>query len=168
MAWKDQNGFEGAVSNKVAPLTSTAGDNIAPLVVTAKYYRRWKMPFNPFSNFKESQIAWIVGVEYYKNYAAGSYFSTGDTFLKSGISLLFPVSRRWDTGGELLAGYAADTSQEYELSGVLRYYMNEDWSFGFGYRMNIYNIGNVNNTPNGLLPYKESFGEAYTTLKWNY
>lgn len=162
--WWDSNGFEGAVKSKAASLDNNA--NVpAPLQLEARYHHRWFLPFNLFSS-GNTQVSLIGGYEFYRNPTVG--YSPQYDLIKTGFSVDFPLMRNWDTGGEMLYGYGLDSSQKYEISGRLNYYIQRKWSMGVGYRMHFFEAGSDKSAPPMGVPYREAYGEGYSVLRWHY
>lgn len=111
-------------------------------------------------------MSWLAGIELYRNQGNGP-FSKGYDLLKTGLTFEFPLLSRWETGGELIYGYGFDSSTKYEISGHIHYFLLEEWTFGVGYRLHLFQAGSEATTPYGL-PYREGFGEGYSAVKWHY
>lgn len=166
MAWSGAHGFEGLFRAKAADIGTPQDATVSPLQIEGRYHYRWFLPFNPFSKFRQSEFSFIGGYEYYHNFGHG-LFSPGYQLVKGGFGLAFPLSHRWDTGGELLYGQGFESSYKYEMSGYLHYYWEKQWSLGVGYRVHLFEAGSDGASPIGL-PYREGFGEAYSELRWHY
>jgi len=165
--WWNQWGAEGEVKTGLAnPLSSdasSAGSNFEDLEVRAHY--RINTGF-PFGWARELQSSVFAGVEIYKNSA--NYFSDGYNLAKVGLSFHFPVWRHWSSGGEFVYGTNADGSTKQEISGFLHYYLQKNFSFGVGYRLHFYQAGSAASAPEGLLPYREGYTEAYSALGYHF
>lgn len=161
-----RNGVEASLKSKVVSANADGGKT-APMSVEARYARRWFVPFNPFSNIGETQFSLLFGYEMYRNSAAGSLFSPKYDLLKPGFSLEFPVAHNWDTGGEVLYGIGFDQSKKTEISGHLHYYWRRELSMGIGYRVHFFEAGSAASSPLGV-PFREGYGEGYSTLRWHY
>ncbi len=158
MTWFGSQGVEGSIKSKVATVSSSEGGDVTPLQLEARYLHRWFI--------SQTQFALLGGYEYYRNSTAG-LFSPGYKLIKTGFSLAFPVFRHWDSGGEVLYGQGLESSQKYEVSGFLHYYLERKWSLGAGYRVHLFQAGSDEVTPLGI-PYREGFGEGYSVLRWHY
>lgn len=163
--WVRQHGFESLIKTKAMNGNAGARET-SPMILEAKYHYRFNAPWNIFSPVEETQFSLITGVEIYKNNGTTT-FSPGYNAVKGGIALSFPLGQRWDSGGEILYGMTSDRSQKTELSGHLHYYQKKDFSFGAGYRASLLNAGSLATSPNRM-PYREAFGEGYTTIRWHY
>lgn len=166
LKWSGSQGFEASLKTKMVDVSESSGGAVSPLQLEGRYHYRWTLPFNPFSKFDQSQVSLIGGYEYYRN-PGGALFSPGYDLFKAGFSLAFPLWRRWDTGGEVLYGHGLESSSKYEVSGYIHYYVRKHWSFGFGYRVHLFEAGSNAASPLGM-PYREGFGEGYSVLRWHY
>ncbi len=165
LAWiaNGKNGFEADLKSKVS---SNGGSS--PMSLEARYHRRWFLPWNFFSSFKQSQVSLIGGFEHYRN-PGGGYFSPKYDLMKAGFSLNFPFLSSMDTGGEVLYGLGFDQSHKYEIAGHLNYYIKPTWSLGVGYRVHLFEAGGTNSAPPGYgVPFREAYGEAFSVLSWRY
>lgn len=164
--WKQSHGIDFQFKTKVSDLSSSAATKTSPTTLEGKYYYRWQLPFNPFSNLRQSHFAVVGGYESYRNPGA-HLFSPGYQLVKLGVNASFPVMKRWDAGAELFYGQGFESSSKYEFSGYLGYYFQQDWSLGFGYRMQLFQAGSDAATPLGL-PYREGSAEGFSSLRWHY
>lgn len=162
--WNHRIGFGGHFRSKVIDMTGD--DIVSPTQVELRTAYRWAMPFGILKN-SESQISAIAAYEIYRNGSSAVDFSRGYDLFKLGFGLDFPAFNRWDTGGEVLLGMGVDGSIKYEISGFLDFYIKPKVSFGGGYRVHLFEAGSEKSSPSGL-PYREGFGEAYSTLRWHY
>lgn len=165
MTWFGANGIEASLKKAIFS-PAAGGGTVDPLQLEAHYRRRWMLGFNPFSSFKESEFSGIVGYETYRNSGTARMASHYE-LMKVGFGLEFPLFSRMDTGGEVLLGQGFDASSKYEIAGHLHYYLRRDLSMGAGYRMHLFNAGSKASAPLGV-PYREAYGEAYSTLRWHY
>jgi len=164
--WSGKHGLETSFKTRVVNAETSPESEASPYQLEARYHYRWLLPFNPFSPMNRSQFSLLGGYEVYRNPARG-YFSPGYDLFKAGFSLALPLFSRLDTGGEILYGHGPESSRKYELSGYIHYYIQRKWSFGFGYRVHLFEAGSESVTPFGL-PYREGFGEGYSVLRWHY
>lgn len=167
LRWMDSQGVEGLFKSKVVDVQNDGGSEVSPFQIEARYRYRWNISLSPFSKLGQSEFSLIGGYEYYKNGGRG-LFSPGYSLLKSGFSLAFPMSYRWDIGGEVLYGLGMDSSHKYEISGYFNRFFDPQWSFGFGYRIHLFEAGATAASAVGLLPYREGYGEGYSVLRWHY
>jgi len=165
LTWYGDHGAEGALK-KALITPNTGGGTVDPLQIEAHYRHRWMTAFNPFSKLKESEISAILGYEMYKN-SGTALMAPHYELMKVGFGLEFPLANRMDTGGEVLWGQGFDSSTKYEISGHFHYYLRRDLSMGAGYRMHLFTAGSDASSPLGV-PYREAYGEAYSTLRWHY
>jgi hypothetical protein len=164
--WNKYGGFEGSIRTKVVGVSSSPGGDFAPLFAEARYHFGLVAPINPLSKLHRAQVTLITGYEMYRNSVKGP-FSPKYDLLKFGTSIAFPVSERWDSGGEFVYGYGLDRSTKYEVSGFVSYYLRRDWSLGVSYRVHLFQAGSDATAPYGV-PYREGFGESYSVLRWIY
>ena len=163
--WWGSNGVEGSLKTKVASLDNNS-NTPSPLQIEARYHHRWFLPFNPFSSSGNTQFSLVAGYEFYRNPTVG--YSPQYDLVKTGFTIDFPVFKNWDTGGEVLYGYGLDQSTKYEISGRFNYYLQRNWSAGFGYRMHMFEAGSNKSAPPQGVPYREAYGEGYSVLRWHY
>lgn len=167
--WWNANGIEASIKTKLMELNQE-GQSISPIQAEIRYHRRWFIPFNFFSPINETRVSLIGGYEIYRSGLTGSsasLFSPQYNLLKGGFAIALPFSKQWDTGGEILLGVGNDSSKKYEISGFFNYFLKTNWSFGFGYRMHLFEGGNESSPPD-ILPFKEGYGEGFSTLRWHY
>lgn len=164
--WMDPHGVEASFKTKVLRLSSVEGGDVAPMQAEARYHYKFDLPFNPFSRTGKAEMSLLAGYETYKN-SAGGLFSPKYDLIKAGMAFNFPVIQSWDTGGELVYGQGLDKSTKYEVSGFLSYFLDPSWSLGAGYRIHLFIAGSDASSPLGV-PYREGFGEGYSTLRWHY
>ena len=162
--WMDDVGVGGLFRSKVIDVSGNGA--VSPTSIEARIARRWTIPFGFFDN-SSSQFSLIAAAEIYRSAGSPSQFSSGYDMLKAGFGLDFPIFHNWDTGGEVLIGKAFDSSTKYEISGFIDYYIKKDVSFGTGYRIHLFEAGSTKSAP-ATLPYREGYGEAYSTLRWHY
>ncbi len=165
-AWFGDHGAEASLRSKVMGV-NTSASQASPLQAEVRYNHRWAMNWNWFSNYKLSYLGFILGYEMYRNQSSNVFTSKYDLF-KTGLSLAFPFASRWDTGGDLLYGFSADNSTKYEISGYFNYYFSSDFSAGLGYRLHLFEAGSASSAPPGGLPYREGYGEGYSSLRWHF
>ena len=72
------------------------------------------------------------------------------------------------TGGDFYHGKSTAGGQKTEISGYLGYYLKKNISLDAGYRVNFFEAGTGKESPTGLVPYREAYGEAYSGFLWNY
>ncbi len=164
-AWLGHHGFEGSMKSKVLGFND-AGGSMSTTQLEARYHYRVFAPFNVFSTYERSQFSGFIGYEMFRN--NGSNFAPQYNLLKLGTAMSFPLSQRWDTGGEFVFGTAADASKKYEISGNIHYYLQKDWSLGVGYRVHYFVAGSKASAPSLGLPYREGYSEGYSVLRWHY
>lgn len=163
--WWGAMGVEGFLKAKAFGLNAS-GSAISPLQAEARAHYRFS-PWVPSFLLREMQVSLLVGYEMYRN-SNDAIFSPSYDLIKFGTSIEFPVAKRWDSGGEILYGMAADASRKYEVSGRFGYYLRKDLSLGAGYRIHLFDAGSGKSSPNGGVPYREGYGEAYSTLRYHY
>lgn len=165
MHWFSQSGLDFILKTKVAGLNAAAAPG-SPFITDIKYKYRWFGSFNPFSSRKKMQGYLSAGYEVYKNSGATS-FAQSYSLYKAGFGLDFPFFKTMDTGGEVLYG-TNGSSKKIEISGYMGYYLKKSMSVGAGYRINTFEAGTTKDSPNAILPYREAYGEGYSTFRWNY
>lgn len=166
LKWFGDNGAEASLRTKVIGVNSSASQ-ASPLQAEFRYNRRWGLNWNWFSNRKTTYVGLIAGYEMYRNQSSSVFASTYDLF-KTGFSLGFPLGRGWDTGGDVLYGFGSDSSKKYELSGYLNYFFTQEFSAGVGYRLHLFEAGSTSSAPPSGLPYREGYGEGYSSLRWHF
>lgn len=159
--WVNDNGYEGNFKTKAMSISGSE----APMSAELRYHRRFLLNFNPFSPVKTNQISVFFGYEMYSNKSSVDYIASYN-LSKLGFNILFPVSEKWDTGGEVLYGFGGEQSRKYEVSGNFNYYWAKQLAIGAGYRAHFYESQIIDST--GPVPYKEAYGELFSNLKWNY
>lgn len=169
LTWFDNHGIESSFKYGSGSSSSASGDStsVTALDLEARYRYRFTLPINPFSRVGTSQLALLFGFEHHENNNPSGYFAPKYDLGKMGINLLFPISSQWSTGGEMILGQGLDQSKKYEISGFLDYYIKRNWVLGGGYRVHLFEAGSLGSAP-AALPFREGFGEGYTTLKWIY
>jgi hypothetical protein len=163
--WWNNHGFEGSLKTAVMALKQSE-EKSEPTTAEARYHYRFKTGF-PFNWARELQTSIFAGFEMYRNAAAKVYSRQYD-LIKLGTAFDFPVKDRWDMGGELVYGAGLESSKKYEISGFFHYFLDPRWSLGAGYRLHLFQAGSSTASADGLLPYKEAYGEGYSVLRWNY
>lgn len=158
-------GLEGSLKSKAGGVNEAASST-SPQSTEVRGLYRTIFDWNPLSPTKASSLAAVLGYESYKN-SGSTYFAPGYDLMKAGFELNFPIFEKWDTGGEVLSGVASDKSKKTEISGFLHYFLKKEMSLGAGYRVHYFEAGSARSSP-GLLPYREAFGEAFSTLRWHY
>jgi hypothetical protein len=165
--WFDRhNGAEIGFKSKVAGYNQAAQSS-SPMAFEARYKYRFFLPWRWFSFLRELQVSAVTGVEAYRN-PNSRLFTTSYDLAKVGFNLEFPLGKRWDTGGESLIGMASDSSQKFELSGHVHYNLTKESSFGFGYRLHVFDAATPKSSPVNALPYKEAYGEGYSVFRMSY
>lgn len=164
--WWSSLGFEGIFKTKLTTISSSPDGDVAPTQIEGRLHKRWTLGFSPFSRLGSSQVSIFSGLEFYRNPASGPFAPKYD-LMKFGTAMSFPMSQRFDTGGEFVYGLGFDQSQKYEVSGYLGYYLAPQLSFGAGYRVHLFNAGSTASSPRAL-PYREGFGEGYSVMRWIY
>lgn len=120
-----------------------------------------------FDIVRELKWSGFLGAEFFRNRSA-SLYSPGYDLVKAGFSLAFPVGVNWDAGGEAAYGFSPSKDRKYELSGFFSFFLEKKWSMGVGYRMNYFEAGSRASAPSSGLPYREAYGEGFSTLRWHY
>lgn len=164
--WWETLGLEWSYRGKVVSLNESAKD-LAPSAIEGRIEARTTLGWSWFSFLREMQIAGVVGAESYRNPGHAGLYSSGYDLLKTGLRLDFPVASRWDSGGEVLWGRGSDSSSKFEVSGFMNYYLNRRWTLGAGYRAHGFTAGSEKSAPVDL-PYREAYGEAFSTLRYLY
>jgi hypothetical protein len=167
MRWQDDVGLEAHFKTKALDVATDSGVTSSPFQLEVRLHKRRSLAWSPFSDLGYSQVSIFGGYEYYRNSKSGSPFSGKYELFKLGLSLEFPFSRNWDTGGEFGFGLGLDKSTKYEIGGHLNYYLQKDNSVGVGYRVHLFVAGSAEVSPFGL-PYREAFGEGYSVIRWHY
>lgn len=163
--WMGQLGFGGSFRSKTFNISDSAS-TVTPTQIEARIAHRWPLGFGFLGNHT-SQVSIIGAFESYTNSSTNNDFASNYNLLKVGAGLDFPVFKNWDTGGELLFGQGLDGSNKFEVSGYVDYYLQNNLSLGGGYRVHLFEAGSTKSAPS-TLPYREGFGEAYSTLRWHY
>lgn len=167
--WWNNNGLEALFKRKAASI-NTQADSASPSVFEARHFYRMNLNFNPFSGPNVSTISTIAAVESYRNPSGDQYIQQYD-LAKLGLDFNFPISRKWDAGGELLYGVGNNQDSKQEISGRLNYYLQRNWSVGLGYKVEFYEtkkahtFSSGNSYKNG---YHEAKGEGFSVLRWHY
>lgn len=163
--WFENFGFEGKLKTKLAS-TNESGKDTSPSQLEGRLHRRYLGSF-PWGLTRSMQSSLFGGIEIYRNSNSSKLYSPRYDLLKLGFSLHFPLAHYWAMGGDLAYGQGLEGSRKYEISGFAHYYFNETWSFGAGYRMNLFESKSTTTTPAGL-PFREAYGEAYSVIRWSY
>lgn len=163
--WFPRWGYEARLKTKMFSLNDDAKSSSPRQLEGRIMYRT----FTPvwFNLAREMQWSYILGAELFRNPGTPYYSPQYDLF-KIGMGTDFKVFRNWQTGGEILYGYGLDASQKFEVSGHIDYFMNQGWSLGAGYRVHFFIAGSEAATPDGVLPFREAYGEAFSVLRWHY
>ena len=165
--WFNRNhGTEVGLKSKVAGYNASA-QGTSPMAFEARYKYRYTFPWRWFSFLREIQVAGIAAMETYRNPNSQNFARSYD-MAKIGFNLEFPLGARWDTGGESLIGTSLDSSKKFELSGHLHYNFTRESSFGFGYRLHVFDAATPQSSPVNALPYKEAYGEGYSVFRMSY
>ncbi len=162
--WFGNYGLGGTFRSKTFDISDS--ETVTPLQIEARFSRRWLINWGILGR-KITQTSLIGALESYSNVSTTDEFAPRYSLAKVGIGLDIPVYKRWDTGGEVFLGLGFDGSKKYEISGYLDYYFNEELSFGGGYRVHLFEAGSEKSAP-AELPYREGYGEAFTSLRWHY
>jgi len=171
LKWIDpgSSGFEGIFRTKVFGLSPESG-GVSPMDFEARYHYRWHLPWNLLSNAGGAKMSLLLGYEYYRNSIAGMFVNQYQ-LLKTGFTLALPLQKYWETGGEILYGKGFDNSNKYELSGHLDYFMRQDFSLGFGYRVHLFEGKSSGTFPSGIGDYydgfREAYSEGYSVMRWH-
>lgn len=165
--WWETLGVEWSYRGKIASWNDSA-KTLSPTAIEGRIEARTTLGWSWFSFLREIQVAGVLAAEAYRNPGGGDLFVKGYDLVKAGLRLEFPLARAWDTGGEMLYGRAGDASNKFEISGHVNYYLNARWSLGAGYRAHAYSAGSPANVPGTVLPYREAYGEAFSTLRYFY
>ena len=164
--WFDHSGLDLLVRTKMVGLNPPARE-ASPFVADLKYKYRVSLAANPFSSTKLMQAHLIVGYESYKNSGTTSFASSYNLY-KAGFGLDFPLLKRLDTGGEVLYGTNSNASKKTEISGYIGYYIKNNFSLDAGYRVNMFEAGSRLDSPTDAIPYREAYGEGYSSFRWHY
>lgn len=165
LKWFDANGVEGVAKSKVFGINSD-GRESGLRVFELRYHRRWPLSFNPFFSKNTARFSLLGGYEVYRN-PGGVFFSPGYDLFKLGFALAFPMASKWATGGEVLGGYGFDASRKLEISGFIHYFIFSELSLGAGYRVHFFEAGSASAAP-ASLPYREAYGEGYSSVKYHF
>lgn len=164
--WRDRFGAEASMKMKAFGYNSEA-ERVSPTQLEARIHHRWTFPWRWFSFLRELQASVFGGAEVYRNSSGGTLYSSGYELAKGGVTLRFPLGKKWDSGGELAYGLGLESSSKYEASGNVNYFFKKEWSFGVGYRVHYFQAGSSRTTP-FILPYREAQGEAFSVLRYSY
>jgi hypothetical protein len=164
LSWGEHWGAEGSFKSGAVSMNS-AGQDTALRDLEARIHYRIRTGF-PFALTRELQTSFFTGYEAYRN--SGSLYANQYDLIKFGTSFDFPVWENWSAGGELVYGTASDGSSKQEISGNFGYFLNHDWSLGFGYRLDFFTAGSVSSAPAGNLPYREGYTEGYSILNYHF
>lgn len=163
-----RHGFEGLFRSKVVGYNEL-GNDVNPTFLEGRYHLRWKMGSFWKSLYKELQMSLFVGYEKYTNSVAnGVNFTTGYSLMKLGLAGKAPLFDSWDLGGELVYGSGESGSTKIEFQGYLNYYFKDKWSLGGGYRLHLFDAGTADIVPDGRLPYREAYGEAFGNIRYSF
>ncbi len=165
MYWNGSDGLEGNFKSGAVGLNDTGKTYGSIKDVEARYHHRFFTGF-PFSLSRELQVSFFGGYEVYGN-TGGSFVDHYNLF-KFGTTLDFPIANRWIAGTELTLGYGLDRSQKKEFSVNGSYLFKTNWSFGAGYRINIFDAGSESSSPQNRFPYSEGYTEGYSELNYHF
>lgn len=160
--WWDQQGLEAHF--KSGEEGSSAESSLK--ILEARYNYR----FNKYlsSEFiRELQISLFTGYEIYR-VSGANVFSSKYDIIKLGAALDLPLSSNWSTGGEVAVGRGTDSSNKYEFSTRLNYYLQLNWSLGIGYNLHLFEAGSTSSSANGTLPYREGYTEEFLNLNYHF
>lgn len=163
LLWKGSHGFEGTFKSGVLGFNEPGRDSTPLKSIEPRYHYRF-ITRSPFSFTRELMYSFFAGFEVYRNSATN--VSNQYDLMKFGTSIEFPLKKHWATGGEFVYGHGLDSSTKFEVSGNLHYFFDPDWSFGFGYRLHLFDAGSEKSSAAGILPYREGYTEGFSVLNY--
>ena len=166
--WQSSQGVEGSVKTKVLGYNDD-GQKVSPTSLDAKYHYRFRFGLPWASFIRQIQLSLFSGAEYYQNSSDASLnFIDSYTLLKLGTSLKFALWNKWETGGEFAYGSGVRGMAKMEMQGYVNYYLRSRWALGLGYRLHLFKVGDVNDSPDGRLPYGEAYAEGFGSLRYSF
>lgn len=163
--WFGVNGIEGILRTDLFGLNQAGGES-AITNIEIHYHRRWFMA-SPFTYARQMQMTVYAGVERFRNQRSLLY-STGYDLIKVGATAAVPFSSRWSVSGEGGLGLDGHGSRKFELQGLLTYYYSREWSFGIGYRTNLFEARTASQAPGGFYPYREGYTEFRSVFNYQF
>lgn len=163
--WFGTHGIEGIFRTDLFG-ANEAGQSSQIMNVEVHYHRRWFMT-SPFTTARQMQMTIYAGVERFRN-ARSDLYSAGYDLFKLGATAAVPFSSRWSVSGEGGLGVDPHGSRKYELQGLLTYYWSREWSFGLGYRTNLFEARTAAQAPGGFYPYREGYTEFRSVFNYQF